>query len=308
VGTEQYAVAGEDVRFVSRAEAVEPLPDAGSLVGSLRHGADVAPVHSVAALFGEADDRQLSDRHVIVTAGERGPLGLLVDRIVRTPQAEAPSLLPLPAAAGPVACAWFRGLLRLGDLSCLVLSPRAIDPRAPIGVAGDGQSASLAPARRRRGPAMVLTFTSASLPRVTSARFALPADRIGGIVQSLPAVPLPGARPPVAALGWWRDFAVPILDANRGAAFPASNGSGRYLIARSGDHGASGYVAFAIDPDARLHRATLADRRQAGGGTNGRSRVALYSAGGETVTLLDVGTLLATPRQVETVEPIPAAV
>jgi hypothetical protein len=36
--------------------------------------------------------------------------------------------------------------------------------------------------------------------------------------------------------------------------------------------------------------------------------MALYSAGGESVTLLDVATLLATPRHVETVEPLPAAV
>ena len=311
VGTEQYAIAGHLVRLVSRAEAVNAGRDRGSFVGTLRYGRDEAPVYSLTGLFGGRIDRGLSDSHVIVTQGEHGPFGLLVDRIVRTPPAESPSLLSLPATAGSIPCAWFGGLLRLGELSCLVLSPHAIDPRALPAAATpvERRGAGGAPVRRGRVPEMLLMFTSPSLPPISAERYALPAGRVGAIVQSLPAVPLPGAAAPVKALGWWRDFAVPILDASAPGGQRASNGSTRYLLARAGANGGAGFVAFAIDPDATLHRATAADRRQPTGGGAGSGAGAVYSAGGSTIALLDLAALVASRRDAtDAIKRMPAMV
>ncbi len=299
VGMEQYALAGADIRVVARAEYVKKGAGPANCVGTLRYGAETLPVYSLPGLFGRAPESSVADRYVIVTRGDGESFGLLVDRIVRTP-AGSPALLPLPAAAGATPSAWFDGLLRMGDVvSCLVLSPRGIDPLAPaaprratppIAQAAGGRTGAVA-------SGMVLTFTSAALPSVQAAKYALAADRVGGIVQSLPWIPLPGAAPHIRAVGWWRDHAVPILRFN-GEHGADVNGSDRFLVARSGGRGRGGFFAFRVGADVALHRATAADRRHAEVERREWFTRGIFSVAGDAVALLDVDAIIAGPGAV----------
>lgn len=308
VGTEQFAVAGGDIRVVARSEYMKKETRRGSRVGTLLHGAETLPVYSLAGLFGRAQETSLAERYIMVTRGDGTSFGLLVDRVVRTPPG-TPAVLPLPAAAGPTPSTWFDGLLRVGDeLSCLVLSPRGIDPAARA----TRRSAARPQAAGKAGAAasgIVLTFTSAALPSVHAARFALGADRVGGIVQSLPSIPLPGAPPHVAALGWWRDNAVPILQL-KGEHVAQIDSSERFLVARAGEYGRGGLVAFRVDADVVLHRATSADRRHSVHDRAEWFTRGVYSIAGDSVALLDVDAIVAGPGAVrqEAHERVAAAV
>ena len=66
VGADQYAVRGEAVRLVARAEQMRTGQGPDGRVGVLPFGGTEAPVFSLAALLGGTRDARTLDRHVVV--------------------------------------------------------------------------------------------------------------------------------------------------------------------------------------------------------------------------------------------------
>lgn len=297
LGQEQYALHAADVRIAARAEQMRlESTSAAGRVGTLTHGGHDLPVYSLSALFGRTPDRSGIDRHVIVTRGAGGnAYGLLVDRMLRAPSEHPGQLLPIPASVGGVAAEWFDGMLGFGDdLSCLVLSTSALDPRRPAGAPRtDGRAERVVrrvAARSAAAVEIVTTFTSDALPAIGIGRFALGASRVAAVTQALPSIPIPGAAPWVAQLGAWRDHAVPVISFNTNA-HDYRNGSRRYLVVRTGGRFSGGFVAFAVGDDIELHRATEASADPAIQRVDAPFVIGTYMVGSQPVALLDIDKL-----------------
>lgn len=261
VGAEQYALRARDIQGVARAERMQHEDAPDGRAGTIRHDGRAVPVYRLTDLL-DRPQSSADDRHVVVTRQGRSLVGLLVDRIVRLPLTERARVLPLPSIVGPVPAARFEGLLTLDDTSCLVLAPHAFDRATPVHPATPVQPALLRSGLGRGADAPVaVTFSSAAFPRASVDRYALDARRVAALVQSLPRVALPGSPAHVKALGWWRDTTIPIVNFSNGLADDAPGGSERHLITRAGDTGCSALVAFTVNADVTLHRATKDDRR-----------------------------------------------
>ncbi len=325
LGHEQYALYAADVRIVARAEQMRlETTEAGGCVGTLQHAGRAVPVYSLSALFGRSPDRSGLDRHIIVARGAGGnALGLLVDRMLRAPAGQPGQILPIPNAVGPVAAEWFHGLLTFGDeLSCLVLSPAALDPRrSPESTrVAEGATAGRAVpgAHGHRPPAeIVATFTSAELPAIGVRRFALGAYRVAAVAQSLPSIAIPGAAGWISGLAWWREHAVPILSFNGESLAGRGSRSRRWLVVRTGGRFSGGFVAFEVNADIELHRATGNDAEPPiRPPADADFVIGIYLVGREPVALIDIDRLTAggsgswarRVSQVDIAEPLPLVV
>jgi chemotaxis signal transduction protein len=295
VGEEQYAIRGADVRNVARAEQMREQAGAGARVGSIRHAGEQVPVYSLAALLGRGHDRAAFDRHIVVTRGASGSIGLLVDRVVRTPADERAAVLPLPSVVGDRALRRFEGLLRHNDLSYLVLSPVSLDPDAPAGRPLARPRPHSRAAAPMGGADMVAIFSSPSLPRCPADRYAIEAQRVEALVQALPSIRIPGAAPHVVALGWWRDGTVPVLSFHNNGADPSSVRQ-RFIVVRCGSDARSTYVAFAVTGDVALHRATREDALVPSDRKDTDFVRGVFGTGDEDVALLDIDILLTRTR------------
>ncbi len=291
VGGEQYAMRGAHVTNVARADGIVPEPDGRARVGTLGEGASAIPVFGLGALFGLRGAAS-AEGYVVVTHGSSGPIGLLVDRIVRASGDAASDVCPLPRWIGRTAASWFDGLLRLEGSACLVLAPGGLDPRAPAATPRTVRSQ----ARRPAGPAahggMVVTFSSPALPDGGTRRYAINGHRVAALVQELPSVPLPGRGPHIRNVAWWRKAAVPVLEFPGARAPRASRGAERYLVARCGTGADAAFVAFGVDPDVMLHQASIEDAQISG--PNGLPFLrGVFNVSGEGVGLLDLDALTA---------------
>lgn len=297
VGHEQYALRGAAVKAVARAEQVS-IAAGGVRAGTLRHRGDAVPVYSLAGLLGRAVARPVPDNHIVVTEGASGPIGLLVDHLIRIAHGDA-RVAPLPPVVGPAAAAWFEGLLEIDGVACLMISPSGVDPAAPPRAPRDpGRAAATAPAGGGAAADIVVIFSSPALPAGAASHYAVSARRVGAVVQTVQAVALPGRPAYVRELAWWRDAAVVVLDF-RGAGSnsvqapeQARRGSGmRYLVVGGGPVSARAFAAFEVDADMRLHKASGDDRRIAAAYGPDFVR-GVFSVGGDAVALLDVDALL----------------
>lgn len=299
VGTEQYALRGSNVKVVARAEQMD-VATGGAQLGTLRHRGETIPVFGLAALLDRAANVPSPRDHIVVSAGAAGPIGLLVDRLARLPEAVGAAIAPLPPVVGPTASAWFEGLVTLGDRACLVVSPAGLDPSAPPAL----RRPSFEPMSKTAGAGaaadIVVVFSSPVLPAIGVRRYALSARLLGAVVQSLARVPLPAHPPCVKELASWRDAAVPVLDFSTPESAPrveaTARASGlrareRYLVVGGGSTRQPAYVAFAVDDDVTLHRATREDRLVASPALPEFVR-GVFAAGGENVALLDLDALL----------------
>ncbi len=287
VGDERYALHAADVQQVIRAEAMQTECGADGRVGTLR-GRSVVTVYSLGVRLGRSTTS--TGTHIVVTKGAREPVGWLVDRVVRTPRVRATSVLPLPSVAGPVAAAWFEGVLSIEELPCLLLSPSGADPR------GDAPAVPPAPPTTPMptvgSPAtggMVVLFSSPALPSCDVSRTALSARHVAAVVPSLAPVPVPGSPRHVTGVAWWRDTAVLVVDV-RGTDRSASRT--RYLVARGGASLQGAMVAFAIDGDVALHRAGAQDREVDDDAPRPGFLVGRFAIGAELVALLDLDALI----------------
>lgn len=297
LGDEQYALRGTDVRNVARAEQMIEQRAAGGRVGSIRYGGDEVPVYSLAALLGHVHEAGAFDRHIVVTRGARRPMGLLVDRVVRTAADEHAKVLPLPNVVGEVALRRFEGLLRHDDLSYLVLSPASLDPEGH-GVRPHVLRPPSRPKSSATGAAdMVAVFASPALPKCPADRYAIEARRVEALVQALPSIAIPGAAPHVVALGWWREETVPVLAFEHNGNGTSSSSHQRFIIVRSGVAAETTYVAFAVTGDIDLHRATRDDTLVPFELRHIDFVRGVFSAGDEDVALLDLDSLLARTRE-----------
>jgi chemotaxis signal transduction protein len=280
-GADQYALRGASVRLVARAEQLRREETDDGRIGVLTSGGNDIPVYSLPALLGGARDGRTADRHVVVTGQGDETFGLLVDRVVRAPMGAAREL-PLPSIVGADAARWFTGLLTQAESSCLVLNPEGLGRRA---TAPPSVRPTLRPRRVPLPEAvadLVFVFTSAALPPYEGARHALHASRLSAIVQTMASVPLPGCAPHIAALGAWRENAVPVIDYSRGAI--ATRTSGRFAVLRTQ---AATLVALPINVDASLRHATPDDRRAVEAGAAPHVR-GVFQSGDERIALLDL--------------------
>ena len=280
VGADQYALRGDAVRLVARAEQMRTSAASDGRAGVLSvAGADV-PVYGLGALLGGARDVRTADRHIVVSGAIGDPIGLLVDRVVRAPLGAARELA-LPAIVGDDAWRWFAGLLTLAETSCLVLNPSGLRPGAvaPAAVRHAGRRGGAMP---RAVADLVFVFTSAALPPCDGARLGIHASRLTAIVQGMSAVPLPGCAHHVAGVGAWREAAVAVVDYSRGSI--ATRTARRFAVVRAD---AATLVALPINADAMLRRATAADARAAGATVPPHVR-GVFQSGDERIALLDL--------------------
>jgi chemotaxis signal transduction protein len=280
-GGDQYAMRGDAVRLVARAEQLRAAVDGDGRVGALPFAGTELPVYSLAGLLGGARETRTIDRYVVVAGRREEAVGLLVDRVVRATTVAAREL-PLPAIAGQDAARWFTGLLTQAETSCLVLNPAGLRPGAS-GEPPAPRSTSQGRARMADGIAdLVFVFTSAALPPCGGARHGVHASRLAAIVQTMPSVPLPGCAHHVAAIGAWRDAAVAVIDYSRGAI--AMRTAKRLAVFRTAG---GALVALPINADAALRRATAADARAADVAAPPYVR-GVFQSGGERIALLDL--------------------
>jgi chemotaxis signal transduction protein len=297
LGDEQYALRGIDVRSVARAEQMTDQTPSGARVGSIRYAGVQAPVYSLAALLGRDRDTATFDRYVVVTRGAERPMGLLVDRVVRTPVDEHPKVLPLPSVVGEVARRRFEGLLRHAEWSYLVLAPASLDPDARGGRPPAQPAARPRSSSATGGADMVAVFTSPWLPRCPADRYAIEARRVEALVQSLPSIAIPGAAPHVTALGWWRDETVPVLSFDNNGSGAANTSRQRFIVVRCVHEAETAYVAIAVTGDIALHRATREDTVVPFELRHIDFVRGVFSAGDEDVALLDLDMLLTRTRE-----------
>jgi len=284
VGADQYALRGADVSLVARAEEIRPQDADDQRIGVLARANAEIPIYSLAALLGGRRDARTADRHVVVTGPAGRQYGVLVDRLVRAAGRGA-EVLPLPGIVGGAAVRWFEGLVSLQETSCLVLAPEGLRPggRARDGGAAGVHSRGQSPRAEIRS--LVLTFSSAALPPLAVARYAIGASRVAAMVQSLPMVSLPGCGRHVAAIAAWRRSAVAVLDFSPAASVTAT--ARRFLVARCGG---GALIAIAVDSETSLRRASARDARSGAAATDSYVR-GIFRVGNEDIALLDIDRL-----------------
>jgi len=301
VGGDQYAVRGDAVRLVARAEQMRERPAEDGRAGVVPFAGGEIPVYGLAALLGGARDTRTSDRHIVVAGSRDNATALLVDRVVRAPLGRAREL-PLPPVVGDDAARWFSGLLTLAETSCLVLNPAGLRPEASEPLPVPRRTPHAAHRTPDAAADLIFVFTSAGLPPCGGARQAVHASRLSAIVHGLASVPVPGCAHHVAAVGAWRDTAVAVVDYSRGAI--ATRAATRFAVLRAS---ADTLVAVPIDADAALRRATPADRRAAGAAPPAHVR-GIFQSGGERVALLDLERIAGGGAGVSTFAGVPALV
>ena len=287
VGQEQFALRTSDVRLIARAEDMQ-IDRAGARMGTLRHGRGTAAVYSLASLLGRSTASDTPGSHVVLTGGMRGPFGMLVDRVVRSANTGRIPVLPLPRAiVGPVPARWFEGLVQMGDLSCLALSPAGLEPdaRTPqTPAAGPSAGAATALSRAAASHEVAVIFSSDALPFTGDAAFALSARQIAAVVQTLPSVPLPGAPRHVTSVAVWRGAAVPLLDFRTEG---SGSAAGRSLIVRTSE---GALVGFPVNADVAVHHVASTDALASAAQPFVKG---VFVTGTQRVALLDIDALLA---------------
>jgi chemotaxis signal transduction protein len=286
IGAEQFAVRAADVRLVARVEHMRVAGGPHGQVGVLDQGAVPVPVYNLAVLLDRRAAETRGAQHVVLLSAGARSIGVIVDRAVRMPGESDAHVMPLPRFVGRRCHGWFGGLLQAGDWLCLLLSPRGIDPETdhtPAHHAAPGPGT-----RRRTEPAaadLVVTFQSAALPRCATARYALCARQVAGVVQALQVMPLPGAPSFVAGLSSWQGAAVPLVD------FTGAQRHSRFLLVRTQD----GCAAIPVEADVALRHAS-SEHRQVGG-RSAPFITGLFETGDERIALLDVDALVSSDER-----------
>jgi chemotaxis signal transduction protein len=289
-----------DILEIVRAERMRHAPRGDRTVGTLALGSETIPVFSLAAILdgvSASGSAAPKGHHIVVTHGPYGPIGWLVDRIVRSHLADRVDVLPLPVVIASGATAWFEGLLIVDGKPLPLLSPRNLDARATHGpVVADAPSPAIdtaAPAPSGdAGPALVVMFSSPALPPSGAARYALSARRIEAVVQSLAVTPVPGCPPHVTGVAVWRGHVMPVVDFRADSERNTTVEGTRFLIARCGRPLRGGWVAFAVDSELALHKPTREDREADEIESQPPFVAGTFIVSGNRLALLDLDTLL----------------
>lgn len=291
VGEERYAFRSADVRHVERAEHLRPADAADERAGVLKLGDQVVPVFSLARVLGRPSDRPARpEDHIAVTGDRESLTGWLVDRVVRTDHVSADDIAPLPALIGAPATTWFDGFLGRTEFDAApVLVPEALNPIAPATARRPIPTPESA-AVRRTGEPVAVVFSTTMLPPTAARRYALSGRQIVGVVQPVPAIPLPGCADHVVGVTWWRRSVVPVIDF-RDPDDRATDTHRRRLIVRCGARHRGAPVAFSIDAEVLMCRADHG-HRQLHDLPCPSFASGIFEINGEPVALLDLDVLL----------------
>lgn len=298
VGDRQYAFYDTDVRQIARVEKMRGDAAGDGRAGSLDVNGQTVPVFRLGSLLARAARGVQSGGHHIAVTGDRGELvGWLVDHITRTSMPAESHVGSLPAVVGPMASSWFEALVRLGDTSILLMSPRNLNPLMPRRAKPEPPKAAAGARKNAADPTerVVLLFSTPALPAGGGARFALSGKRIAAITQPMPVIHVPGAAPHVTGVSWWRNAVVPVIDFRGAGDHDDMAERRRYVIAQCGPRLGRTLVAFPVDAEMTMHRPAGSDRQVAGQACPPFIS-GLFEIGGEIVGLLDLDALLAPVR------------
>jgi len=289
VGQERFALRSQDVRHVERAEHLRPADVADGRAGVLKLGDHIVPVFSLARVLCRPGDRPARPEHHIAVTGDRHSLvGWLVDRVVRTDHVSTADIAPLPALIGAPATTWFDGFLGRTEYDAApVLVPASLNPLAPATT--ERRETIQVAAMNKPGEPVALVFSTTALPPTAARRYALSGRQIVAIVQSIPAMPLPGCADHVVGVTWLRRSIVPVIDFRDPD--DRSTDTRRRLIVRSGARHGGAPVAFSIDSEVLMCRADHG-HRQLHDMPCPSFASGIFEINGEPVALLDLDVLL----------------
>ena len=132
VGVEEYGLPIETVSSIIRFEAATPVPRApASVDGVIDLRGRVVPVVDLAKrLFGTAIEPEARTR-IVVTEGEGGAVGLIVDEATEVATVSASEMMPPPSSALRVDVAdAFEAVIHRGDRLVMLLDLDRVLPRA----------------------------------------------------------------------------------------------------------------------------------------------------------------------------------
>jgi len=296
-GPDRYGLRASDVRQVMRVDRMpgEAAPD--GRVGTIEVGGETAPVFELAGVLKRPRapfPTVARDGQYILVTGHAGELtGWLVDGIARTPLSPDTEIVPLPAVVGMPATNWFDAVVKLEDRSLLVLTPLSLSPRARESRAPDSTPAFVAPPaiHGTREP-LVVIFSSPALPGLATRLYGLSGRQIAAIVHPLDVIHVPGSAPHVMGVAWWRGAVVPVIAFKQDGDRDPASSCRRWIIAQTSRSGM--LLAFPIDPEVALHRATSADRRVVDGQVP-PCALGMFDVEGRTVALVDLESLIPNP-------------
>ena len=298
VGNERYAFRSADVRHIERAEYMRVDRGEDGRLGTLKLGAQHVPVFALSEVLGRSTpDNHAGVRgsHIAITADRGSLTGWLVDRIERTTTPAAGDIAALPSMIGTQASAWFEGIVWLvGDIAALLLAPHRLISRTSGSDAATGGTTfapvqQVAPSKE----SVAVIFSTSALPPSTAMRYALSGRQVTAIVPSTAAISVPGCNGYVEGITRWQHAAVPRLDFR---APEARTSHRRQLVAQCGARQQGALLALPIDAEVTMLHA--ADEHHSLPGVPCPAFASgVFSVNGETVALLDLDALLATPLE-----------
>jgi len=236
---ETYCLRMLWIRGIRRIEELQQQQDSSGAVGWIESDDGPIPVFYLAVQLHPAQKMTPRSGKILVLNTSPRPWGMLVDDVDNVIQVEAEALFPIPPVAGPLARAWFEGVVKLAGGLELVISPGGLQPETP--------TTSSQPLLFDQTLDMIHSVASVSMERGSQRKivlfstspdsdftFGLSLTQVPQIIQSLPILPLPGAAPHVLGIAAWRGVPLAIIDlpgfmGNTSAAVATD---GRLLIVR----------------------------------------------------------------------------
>jgi chemotaxis signal transduction protein len=227
------------IRGIRRIEELRPQQDASESVGWIESDDGPIPVFYLAAQLHPAQGMTLRSGKILVLNTSPRPWGMLVDDVDNVIQVEAEAVFPIPPMSGPLARAWFEGVVKLAQGLELVLSPEGLQPETPTASSQALQFDQpldmihrVASVSVGRGTQRKIVLFSAS----PSADFTLglSLSQVPQILQPVPILPLPGSVSHVLGIAEWRGVPLAIIDllGLMGDTSEAVATDGRLLIVR----------------------------------------------------------------------------
>jgi len=236
---ETYCLRMLWIRGIRRIEELQKQQDTSGAVGWIESDAGPMPVFYLAAQLHPTQEMTPCSGKILVLNTAPHPWGMLVDDVDNVIQVEVEALLPIPPIVGPLARAWFEGVVKLAGGMELVLAPEGLQPETP--------TASSQPLLFDQTLDMIHSVASVSVERGSQRKivlfstspnsdftFGLSLTQVPQIMQRLPILPLPGAAPYVLGIAAWRGVPLAIIDLPclMGDTSAAVATDGRLLIVR----------------------------------------------------------------------------
>jgi chemotaxis signal transduction protein len=214
---ETYCLRMLWIRGIRRIEELHQQQDDSGAVGWIETDAGPIPVFYLATQLHPMQEMTPCGGKILVLNTSPRPWGMIVDEVDSVIQVEVEALFPIPPMVGPLARAWFEGIVKLAGGLELVLAPEGLQPGTPtassqpllfdqtLDVIHRVASVSLERGSQRK---IVLFSTSPD----SDFTFGLSLTQVPQIVQPLPILPLPGAIPYVLGIAAWRGVPLAIID------------------------------------------------------------------------------------------------